>query len=44
MGVLLTERGDLAGAEAAYRRAEERGHEDVSDMARAALAELQSHA
>jgi tetratricopeptide (TPR) repeat protein len=40
LGVLLEERGDLAAAEEAYRRAEEHGDGDVANMARAALLHL----
>jgi cytochrome c-type biogenesis protein CcmH/NrfG len=40
LGVLLEERGDPAGAEAAYRRADQRGNEEVANLARTALLDL----
>ena len=40
LGVLLEERGDLAGAEEAYCCAEDRGDDNVANMARAALLDL----
>jgi len=40
--VLLEDQNDLTGAEAAYRRADERGPAEVADAARAALLTLRT--
>jgi len=39
----LLERRDPAAAEAAYRRAAERGHPELADMAQAALSHLRGN-
>jgi hypothetical protein len=39
---LLAERHDLVGAQTAYRRADERGHDELSEMARM-LVNLREH-
>ncbi len=43
LGVLLAHRGETSEAVQAYRRARERGEGEVSDMAHAALDELNGH-